>query len=47
MFLNLRFLIPDKGSREASFMDFPDLLLNLFSSAKLSELDFVSQVFSE
>ena len=36
-FLNLRVLISDKVSRDASCMD---LSLKLFSSAKLSELDF-------
>ena len=34
------FLISDNGSRDESFMAFSDLSINLFSSAKLSELNF-------
>ena len=40
-FLNLKLLISDKGSRDASFMDLSDLSLNLFLSAKLSEHNFL------
>ena len=46
-FLNLRFLISDKRSGEASFMDLSNLSLNLFSSAKLLELDFLLQLSSD
>ena len=47
MFLNRRFLISDKTSRDASFMDLSDLSLKLLSPAKLSDLDFFLQLFSE
>ena len=46
-FLNLRFLISDKESRGASFMDPSDLSPNSLSVAKLSELDFLLQLLSE
>ena len=46
-FLNYRFLISDKGSRDASFMDPSDLSPNSLSVAKLSELDFLLQLLSE
>ena len=46
-FLKIRFLISDKGSRDASFMDPSDLSPNTLSVAKLSELDFLFQLLSE
>ena len=46
-FLNLRFLISDKGSGDASFMDASDLSPNSLPVAKLSELDFLLQLLSE
>ena len=46
-FVNLRFLISGKSSKDTSFIDLSDLSLNLFLSDKLLELDFSLQLFSE